>query len=239
MDQSEQTILGRRDLENFFLNSNIDINFSNFFIGILLSLFLSYIVKFTYVKAGRALNDKDYFSDTFIPLAIITTLVITVIKFSLALSLGLVGALSIVRFRAAIKEPEELVYLFLIIAVGLGCGANQLIITFVGIFFSLATILVYSKYLKSSNTSFNQIINMGIIIDENISDIQINNLIENLIKDTAELKFISMSRNNINTTINIELIPNEFKDLIEITGKIKEAYPNSKTILAQNTDLSL
>ena len=80
---------------------------------------------------------------------------------------------------------------------------------------------------------------MGIIIDENISDIQINNLIENLIKDTAELKFISMSRNNINTTINIELIPNEFKDLIEITGKIKEAYPNSKTILAQNTDLSL
>ena len=76
MDQSEQTILGRRDLENFFLNSNIDINFSNFFIGILLSLFLSYIVKFTYVKAGRALNDKDYFSDTFIPLAIITTLVI-------------------------------------------------------------------------------------------------------------------------------------------------------------------
>ena len=60
------------------------------------------------MKVGRALNDKDYFSDTFIPLAIITTLVITVIKFSLALSLGLVGALSIVRFRAAIKEPEEL-----------------------------------------------------------------------------------------------------------------------------------
>ena len=80
---------------------------------------------------------------------------------------------------------------------------------------------------------------MGIIIDENISDIQINNLIENLIKDTAELKFISMSRNNINTTINIELITNEFKDLTEITGKIKKEYPNSKTILAQNTDLSL
>ena len=52
------------------------------------------------------------------PLAIITTLVITVIKFSLALSLGLVGALSIVRFRAAIKEPEELVFLFLIISIG-------------------------------------------------------------------------------------------------------------------------
>ena len=53
-----------------------------------------------------------------------TYIVIMVVKNSLALSLGLVGALSIVRFRAAIKEPEELVYLFLIIAAGLGCGAN-------------------------------------------------------------------------------------------------------------------
>ena len=102
-----------KSLENFFLNSNIQIDFGNFFIAILVSLILAYIVKLTYIKVGRALNDKEYFSDTFIPLAIITTLVITVIKFSLALSLGLVGALSIVRFRAAIKEPEELVYLFL------------------------------------------------------------------------------------------------------------------------------
>ena len=100
------------NLQNFFLNSNIQIDFGNFFIAIILSLILAYFVKFTYIKVGRALNDKDYFSDTFIPLAIITTLVITVIKFSLALSLGLVGALSIVRFRAAIKEPEELVFIF-------------------------------------------------------------------------------------------------------------------------------
>ena len=73
-----------KSLENFFLNSNIEIDFGNFFIAILLSLILAYLVKLTYIKVGRALNDKDYFSDTFIPLAIITTLVITVIKFSLA-----------------------------------------------------------------------------------------------------------------------------------------------------------
>ena len=122
-------------LENFFLNSNIQIDFGNFFIAIILSLILAYIVKLTYIKVGRALNDKDYFSDTFIPLAIITTLVITVIKFSLALSLGLVGALSIVRFRAAIKEPEELVYLFFIIGIGLANGANQFLVAIVVLFF--------------------------------------------------------------------------------------------------------
>ena len=79
-------IKNKQDLQDFFLNSNIAIDFSNFFIALLLSLLLSLIVKLTYLKVGRALNDKDYFSDTFIPLAIITTMVITVVKFSLALS---------------------------------------------------------------------------------------------------------------------------------------------------------
>jgi len=56
-------------------------------------------------------------------------LVITVVKSSLALSLGLVGALSIVRFRTPIKEPEELGYIFLTIAIGLGFGANLGLVT--------------------------------------------------------------------------------------------------------------
>ena len=63
-------------------------------------------------------------------------LVITIVKSSIALSLGLVGALSIVRFRAAIKDPEELTYLFLAIAIGLAAGATQpitVIIAFAGI----------------------------------------------------------------------------------------------------------
>ena len=64
-----------------------------------------------------------------------TMLIITIIQQSLALSLGLVGALSIVRFRAAIKEPEELSYLFLCIAMGLGFGANQRIISIISFVF--------------------------------------------------------------------------------------------------------
>jgi hypothetical protein len=52
-------------------------------------------------------------------------MVITVVQQSLALSLGLVGALSIIRFRTPIKEPEELTYLFLAVAIGLGMGANE------------------------------------------------------------------------------------------------------------------
>jgi hypothetical protein len=59
--------------------------------------------------------------------------VISIVKSSLALSLGLVGALSIVRFRTAIKEPEELVFLFIAIAIGLGVGADQRWPTVIGI----------------------------------------------------------------------------------------------------------
>ena len=91
MENDSSSLIAKKELENFFINSNIDIDFGNFFIALLLSLILAYLVKLTYIKVGRALNDKDYFSDTFIPLAIITTLVITVIKFSLALSLGQIG----------------------------------------------------------------------------------------------------------------------------------------------------
>ena len=157
-----------KSLENFFLNSNIEINFGNFFIAILLSLILAYFVKLTYIKVGRALNDKEYFSDTFIPLAIITTLVITVIKFSLALSLGLVGALSIVRFRAAIKEPEELVYLFFIISIGLANGANQFLLSILSTIIILTFLFVRNIYKnkKDNNgnfTSDSNILNVNIL----------------------------------------------------------------------------
>ena len=82
-----------------------------------------------------------------LPLAIITTLVITVIKFSLALSLGLVGALSIVRFRAAIKEPEELVYLFFIISIGLANGANQFLLSIIATLIILLFLFI-RKFIK-------------------------------------------------------------------------------------------
>lgn len=75
---------------------------------------------FLHLGAGR-----DSLIATFPMLSITTLFVISTIKTSLALSLGLVGALSIVRFRTAVREPEELGYIFLCIALGVGIGAGQ------------------------------------------------------------------------------------------------------------------
>ncbi|MFB0923752.1 MAG: DUF4956 domain-containing protein, partial [Vicingaceae bacterium] len=82
------------------------------------------------------------------------------VKSSLALSLGLVGALSIIRFRAAIKEPEELSYLFLSIAVGLGLGANQTKITLIAFFSIVIILVVYRKLTKNKidNTNIHLIV---------------------------------------------------------------------------------
>jgi hypothetical protein len=62
-------------------------------------------------------------------MAVTTTFIILVVRSSVALSLGLVGALSIVRFRTVVKEAEELAYLFLAIGLGIGLGDNQRLIT--------------------------------------------------------------------------------------------------------------
>jgi len=172
-------------------------------------------------------------------LGVATSIVIMIVKSSLALSLGLVGALSIVRFRAAIKEPEELVYLFLIIAIGLGCGANQLIIITIGIFFSLLIIALYSKYLKGLKKNLEQKLSVGIVIDQDIDDKQIDSIILRIKEISKELKFISMSRSENNTTINLDVRPNVFEDLTKFSEFIKKEYKNSKVILSYNDDLSL
>ena len=230
--------LTKSDL-NFFINQNIQIDLPNFIISLICAAILSFLVQLFYVRYSSSLSNRKEFSKNFVILGVTTCIVIMIVKSSLALSLGLVGALSIVRFRAAIKEPEELVYLFLIIAIGLGCGANQLTIISVGIFFSLVIIMIYSGYLKGSKKNIKEIINVGIIIEQNISDVQINNLVDEIKKISKELKFISMSRSNENTTINIDLKPKKFENLTLLSGKIKKKFLNAKVILAYNDDLSL
>ena len=236
MDKLEQ--FTKSDL-NFFINQNIQIDLQGFILSLLCAAILSFLVQLFYIRYSSTLSNRKEFAKTFVVLGVTTCIVIMIVKSSLALSLGLVGALSIVRFRAAIKEPEELVYLFLIIAIGLGCGANQLVIITTGIFFSLIIIMLYSGYLKSSKKNLDEKINAGIIIEGNISDVQINNLIIEIKKVSKELKFISMSRSNENTTINVDLKPKKFENLTLLTGKIKKRFSNSKVILAYNDDLSL
>lgn len=104
-----------------------------FLVNLVLATGMSYWIGRIYIKYGSTLSNRQAFAKNFVLLTLTTMLVISIVKSSLALSLGLIGALSIVRFRAAIKDPEELSYLFLAIAVGLGMGAGQQVITVVAV----------------------------------------------------------------------------------------------------------
>jgi hypothetical protein len=150
MDKSE-TNNAIDSLKSFKMINEIEISFISIIISLLLTIVCSHFIKLFYSKYGRSLNNRRNFSETFILLGITTTMVITVVKFSFALSLGLVGALSIVRFRAAIRDPEELIYLFLIIAVGISSGANQYLVTIFLTFSALLIIYLQNYFTKSNN----------------------------------------------------------------------------------------
>ena len=92
---------------------------------------LALLLRWHFRYFAATLSNRSEFAHVGPFILLITILIITVVKSSIALSLGLVGALSIVRFRTPIKEPEELAYLFMAIAIGLGLGANQTIPTLV------------------------------------------------------------------------------------------------------------
>jgi uncharacterized membrane protein YhiD involved in acid resistance len=133
---------------DFLVTNTPKISLISFVLNLLLSAGLGYCLRWFYIHYGNALSNRIKFSQNFILLCMTTMMIITIVKSSLALSLGLVGALSIVRFRAAIKEPEELAYLFLCIAVGLGFGAGQTLITLIG--FSITCTVMAIMQIRSN-----------------------------------------------------------------------------------------
>lgn len=129
-----------QDLLN--LNNPAPLRLDDLAINMLLGIVLASTLAWFYIRYGQSLSNRAKFANMLPVLALVTILIISVVKSSLALSLGLVGALSIVRFRTAIKEPEELIYLFTAIAIGLGLGADQRWPTVVAIAIILAYLYV-------------------------------------------------------------------------------------------------
>ena len=133
--------------ERYIQEFSNNVSLSEFLLNILVASILAGLLRLFYIHFGNAISNRRRFANNFLPLALGTLLIIMIVKSSIALSLGLVGALSIVRFRAAIKDPEELVYLFMTIGVGLACGANQPILALIAIVVIL-TVIWFSKRIN-------------------------------------------------------------------------------------------
>ncbi len=123
-------------------------------INLLLAVITSFILSRVYVYWGASLSNRRKFAANFMLVTVTTTFIILVVRSSVALSLGLVGALSIIRFRAAIKEPEELAYLFFAISLGIGLGDNQRLVTLAALLVVIA-IIGLARLLRQTQADVN------------------------------------------------------------------------------------
>ena len=140
-----------QSFDEFLSTSYVNIPIMGYVINLLLSALLASALQWIYVNYGNSLSNRKMFGRNFLLITMTTVLIISIVKSSLALSLGLVGALSIIRFRAAIKEPEELAYLFLAIGIGLGFGANQGTVTLLAFTIISIIIIAGNKYSTKLN----------------------------------------------------------------------------------------
>ena len=224
---------------DFFLNENVSINLNNFVINLISTLILCLILRQLYIKFSSSLSNKDEFSKNFIILGITTCIVITIVKSSLALSLGLVGALSIVRFRAAIKEPEELVYLFLVISIGLGNGAGQLKITLVGSIIAFIIIIFFSKMKLKKSLSNLESTQISITINSEMTNVKINNLLNQIKKDSLSIELVSLNKSKKILIMNFNIVLKDFNKLNIINDKILKIYPNANIVVGREHNISL
>jgi len=101
-------------------------------IGLGVSLLIGLFIFLIYQKTLTGVLYSGSFALTLVGLSLVTTLVIMAVTSNVVLSLGMVGALSIVRFRTAIKEPVEIVFLFWSLAVGIVVGAGLIPLAVIG-----------------------------------------------------------------------------------------------------------
>jgi hypothetical protein len=161
-----------------------------------------------------------------LPVICLTTLlVISVVKSSLALSLGLVGALSIVRFRTPIKEPEELAYIFLAIAIGLALGADQREVACIALPIILVMISIIDKWRKNSSpNSGNLLLNID-VEKENASLEKVLNIVQS-ITDEANVRRIDQDENNFSIVALVKV--KNSQELINFSQNFESKFPKGR-----------
>ena len=183
----------------------------SFFICVL----VSFIVRDFYIKRSFSLTGKMHIGSIIPVLSTVVFLVIVVVKSSLALSLGLVGALSIVRFRTPIKEPEELVYLFLAIAIGLGYGAGQVLITTI---LSLSILLMIFMWL--SNRKIAKTSEYNLVIKWTKKDVAFEDILREVSPVAENLKLVRLDKGSSGNTSVMLIVPDGEHPIESISNKL-------------------
>ena len=232
----ESQILEKELIQNNVGNFSTESLYMGFFEGskiLLLALAAGLFIRLIYKKFSTSYSSKDDYGNTILITIISVTALIAVVKSSLALSLGLVGALSVVRFRTAVKEPINLGFLLFSICVGISIGASQILFGLITIIIgSIAFIFIYfnsgvkSKFSIQKESSIDSIS----ITLSNDSDL---NLLTNLISEESQFFEIQTLEDCSENDLLILMIRIKFKSLKSLDNlriKIKSNFKNSKIL---------
>lgn len=180
-------------LQRLFYGGCTEIDFGLLLFNFVLMVIMSFVLKSFYARFSLVVNEKIDIATVIPILSSVIFLVIIVVKSSLALSIGLIGALSIVRFRTPIKEPEELVYLFLAITLGLGYGAGFALVTTVIVLFTLAMI-----YFLLSNKKIQRQPKYNLIVKWSNTEITLDKIVDRVIHVGSSSKLLRFNKTGKN-----------------------------------------
>lgn len=201
-------------------------------VNLALTMLMGHVLAWHYMRFAQVLSNKRKFARIFVFLSVTTFLVISVVSNSLALSLGLVGALSIVRFRTPIKEPQELAYLFLAIAVGIGMGANEQVITAI-VFVVILAYLTVQSFGGGSNAGLRTVLQVS--APEGNGTLE--TVLETLRKHCSrvDLRRVDRDAQELSASFLIEL--DDVQKASTLVGDVRAALPDSSVSLIERDTL--
>jgi hypothetical protein len=218
------------------ISTNAPLSLPVLILNLFLGLCISLILAGYYLRYGRSLSNRAHFAAILPLLTLITLLVISIVKSSLALSLGLVGALSIVRFRTAIKDPEELIFLFFAIAIGLGMGADQRLPTLAAFAFMMLYLLARVILSAKKKASHNLFLNIQVVSEQPGSSTfaEINQL---LLKEISELDLRRMDHAGTRLQMTYYVNVRNQESLMRVMDNLRNAFPSSTISLVEQSNL--
>ena len=191
-------------------------DWSDLILGLVFSLLISIFILFIYKASFRGVVYNHSFGISLIVLSAISTIIISTISSNLVLSLGLVGALSLIRFRTAVKDPIDMVYLFWAITTGIACGAQRIHFAFIGALFIGIIMIVLNMTNMASHTY------LLVVRYEKGADIDLR---RRLSKFNYVIKAKTSTKNRIELTIQLKLRDNNtsFVDDISSVPGVQDA----------------
>jgi uncharacterized membrane protein YhiD involved in acid resistance len=188
-DIIKESILNSSFLGSFQIKDIIAV----IFVTLIVSLYMFFIYK----KSFSGIIYNHNFNVSLVLMALITSIIIMTISSNLVLSLGMVGALSIVRFRTAVKEALDIVFMFWAIAIGLTVGARLYLIAIIG---SVLVGIIALILLKFKNT--NNIYMLVIQYDNNVK----GSVLKKIRELDYEIKSKTVSSKMVELTLEVKLI---------------------------------